>query len=123
MQLPPAITDVVVNDEILGFHLEDGRFISVPIAFYPTLALATADERSRFEISGSSVYWPDLDADIGVEGLLAGAREHHHYARKAVERAVRLGRLSGTTLETKGSSPAKEASPLGSAQSGALNKS
>ena len=39
--MPPAITDVVVNDELLGFHLEDGRFISVPVAFYPTLALAT----------------------------------------------------------------------------------
>jgi hypothetical protein len=91
MQMPPAITDVVVNDELLGFHLEDGRFISVPVAFYPTLALATPEERGRFEINGSSVYWPELDADIGVEGLLAGAREHHFYARKAVERAVRLG--------------------------------
>ena len=78
MQTPPAITDVLVNDELLGFHLEDGRFISVPVAFYPTLALATAEERGRFEINGSSVYWPELDADIGVEGLLAGAREHHH---------------------------------------------
>ena len=99
MQTPPAITDVVVNDELLGFHLEDGRFISVPIAFYPTLALASAEERGRFEINGSSVYWPELDADIGAEGLLAGAREHHHYARQAVERAIRLGRLSPTALE------------------------
>ena len=99
MQAPPAITDVVVNDELLGFHLEDGRFISVPVAFYPTLALASPEERGRFEINGSSVYWPELDADIGVEGLLAGVREHHYYARKAVERAVRLGRISRTALE------------------------
>jgi Protein of unknown function (DUF2442) len=99
MQTPPAITDVVVNEELLGFHLEDGRFISVPVAFYPTLTLATPEERSKFEISGSSVYWPELDADIGVEGLLAGSREHHHYARKAVERAVHLGRLPKTALE------------------------
>ena len=99
MQTPPTIREVVLNDELLGFHLEDGRFISVPIAFYPTLALATPEERSRFEINGSSVYWPELDADIGVEGLLAGAQEHHHYARKAVERAVRLGRLPKTALE------------------------
>ncbi len=99
MQTPPAITEVVVNDELLGFHLEDGRFISLPVSFYPTLALATPEERARFEITGSSVYWPELDADIGVEGLLAGAREHHHYARQAVERAVRLGRLPKTALE------------------------
>jgi hypothetical protein len=98
-QMPPAITDVIVNDELLGFHLEDGRFISVPISFYPTLALATPEERKRFEVNGSSVYWRELDADIGVDGLLAGAREHHHYARQAVERAVRLGRLPKTALE------------------------
>jgi hypothetical protein len=96
---PPTIAEVVVNDELLGFHLHDGRFISVPTALYPTLALATPEERRRFEISGSSVYWPELDADIGVEGLLAGAREHPFYARKAVEGAVRLGRLPKTALE------------------------
>src|SRR5438093_13613289 len=99
MQTPPTVSEVLVNDELLGFHLEDGRFISVPIAFYPTLALATPEERNQFEVNGSSVYWPALDADIGVEGLLAGAREHPYYARKAVERAVRLGRLPKTALE------------------------
>jgi hypothetical protein len=109
MQTPPAITEVVVNNELLGFHLEDGRFISVPIAFYPTLALATPEERDKFEISGSSVYWPELDADIGVEGLLAGVREHHHYARKAVERAVRLGRLPKTALEKTPDAPLQPA--------------
>jgi hypothetical protein len=99
MLAPPAISEVIVNDDSLGFHLEDGRFVSVPIAFYPTLALVIPEERSRFEINGSSAYWPELDADIGVEGLLAGAREHHHYARKAVERAIRLGRLPKSALE------------------------
>jgi hypothetical protein len=102
---PPSVTEVVLSDESLGFHLEDGRFISVPIAFYPTLALATPEERHHFEINGSSVYWPDLDADIGVEGLLAGAREHHFYARKAVERAVKLGRLPKSALEKPLDSP------------------
>ena len=72
---------------------------SVAIAFYPTLAFATIEERNHFEINGSSIYWPDLDADIGVEGLLAGPREHPHYARKAAERAVRLGRSLETVLE------------------------
>src|SRR5438067_13938151 len=100
MKSPPGVREVTVNDEVLGFHLEDGRFISVPIDFYPTLALAAAEERDKFEIHGSSVYWPDLDVDIGAEGLLAGACEHHHYARKAVERAVRLGRLPATALES-----------------------
>jgi hypothetical protein len=101
METPPTISEVQVNDEVLGFHLEDGRFISVPVAFYPSLALAAPEERARFEISGSSVCWPELDVDIGVEGVLAGAREHRQYARKAVERAVRLGRLPESALEKK----------------------
>ena len=99
MQTPPLISEVHIDDELLGFDLEDGRFISVPIAFYPTFALAAPAERNHFEINGSSVDWPDLDADIGIEGLLAGAREHPHYARKAVARAVSLGRLPETALE------------------------
>jgi len=50
-----------------------------------------------------------LDADIGVEGLLAGAREHHHYARLAVKRAVRLGRLPQTALEKPPGTPLQPA--------------
>ena len=87
--------------EILGFHLDHGRFSSDPIGFYPTLSLATPDERARFEISGSSVFWSDLDAHIGAEGLLAGAGERPYYARQSVERAVRMGRLSASALESR----------------------
>jgi hypothetical protein len=100
MQMPPAIREVTLNEEILGFHLDDGLFINVPNDFYPTLAWATPQERARFEINGSSVYWPELDADIGVEGLVEGAPEHHYYARKAIERAVRIGRLPATALDS-----------------------
>jgi hypothetical protein len=100
MKAPPAVKEVTITDEILGFRLEDDRFISVPLRFYPTLAFASAKERSRFEIHGSSVYWPDLDADIGAEGLLAGMPEHHFYARKAIERAVQQGRVPASALES-----------------------
>src|ERR1035437_8407084 len=109
MQTPPTITEVVVSDELLGFQLEDGRFISVPMALYPTLALATPEERGRFEINGSSVYWPELAADIGVGGLRPGAREHPLSARQAVERAVRLGRLPKTALEKPAGAPLQTA--------------
>ena len=69
METLPTISEVKVNAELLGFHLDDGRFISVPIAFYPTLALATPEERGRFEVNGSSVYWPELDVDLAVESI------------------------------------------------------
>ncbi len=99
MKPPPAVVEVRISETELTFRLEDGRSISVPLAYYPSLHLATPAERAHYEIHGSSVYWPELDVDLGAEGLLAGAREHHFYARRAVERAVRLGRLPPSALE------------------------
>jgi len=40
------------------------------------LAKATVNEREIFEIcsTGYGIHWPDLDEDIGVEGLLLGRK-------------------------------------------------
>jgi hypothetical protein len=87
---PPDVTAVKITAERLSFDLEDGRSVSVPLAFYPTLMLATAKERKHFEICHSSVYWPDLDCDINSEALLRGAREARKYAEKARRRKLAL---------------------------------
>ena len=61
-----------------GLHasvdLEGGWSVSVPIRRYPRLAHGTPAERANLQISGAGypVHWPDLDGDIGVEGLLLG---------------------------------------------------
>src|SRR5712692_3848589 len=70
------VVDVNVTDDTLSVDLEDGRIVSVPIGWYPRLVHSTDAERSKFEISGAGygVHWPDLDEDIGVEGLLLGKR-------------------------------------------------
>ncbi len=67
---------VTVTDDTLSVDLEDGRTISVPIGWYPRLAHGTASERGNFQISGAGygLHWPDLDEDIGVEGLMLGKR-------------------------------------------------
>ena len=67
---------VSVTDDTLSVDLEDGRTIAVPIGWYPRLAHGTAAERANFQISGAGygIHWPDLDEDIGVEGLLLGKR-------------------------------------------------
>ena len=93
---PPRIAGVRITDCSLCYILDDGREITVPIGYYPTLALATKTEREKYEIFPVSVYWPALDADIGVEGLLLGAKEHPAYAEKAVLRAQRRGLLPKT---------------------------
>lgn len=84
--LDVEIGGVQITDQRLTFDLIDGRSISVPLAFYPTLLLANKKEREKFEIVGSSVYWPMLDCDIGSRGLLLGAKEAPCYAEEAYAR-------------------------------------
>src|SRR5216684_6687964 len=70
------IINVAVTDDTLSVDLEDGRTISVPIGWYPRLAHGTPAERANFQSSGAGygIHWPDLDEDIGIEGLLLGQR-------------------------------------------------
>jgi len=76
----PRIVSVTVTDDTLSVELEDGRTISVPLGWYPRLAHGTPAERANFQISGAGygVFWPDLDEDIGVEGLLLGKKSTEH---------------------------------------------
>ncbi|MBI5030264.1 MAG: DUF2442 domain-containing protein [Chloroflexi bacterium] len=70
------ILTVNIDDESLRVDLEDGRTISIPIGWYPRLSHATVAERTNFQISGAGygIYWPNLDEDIGVEGILLGKK-------------------------------------------------
>jgi Protein of unknown function (DUF2442) len=80
------ISQVTITDDMLSVDLEDGRTIAVPIGWYPRLAYGTAEERANFQISGSGhgIHWPDLDEDIGVEGLLLGKKSSE--SRESFER-------------------------------------
>jgi len=73
---PLRIINVTITDDTLAVDLEDGRTVIVPIGWYPRLAYGTSTERANFEISGAGygIHWPDLDEDIGVEGLLLGKK-------------------------------------------------
>src|SRR6266581_4527156 len=68
------VVSVTVTDDTLSVDLEDGRTIAVPIGWYPRLAHGTPAERTNVQISGAGygMHWPDLDEDIGIEGLLVG---------------------------------------------------
>ena len=67
-------TSVAVSDEALVVELEDGRTLSVPLAWYPRLAHGTPAEREHWRLigRGEGIHWPDLDEDISVDGLLGG---------------------------------------------------
>src|SRR5437667_4042365 len=79
------IINVAVTDDTLSVDLEDGRTISVPIGWYPRLTHGTPVERANFQISGAGygLNWPELDEDIGVEGLMLG--------KKSTESAASFG--------------------------------
>lgn len=87
---PPDVTTVEITAERLTFGLEDGRTVSVPLAFYPTLQLATRRDREDYEICHSSVYWPKLDCDISSDCLLRGAKEARKFAERAGHKRTQL---------------------------------
>jgi hypothetical protein len=66
--------------------LTDGSTFTAPLTLYPMLLLALEEERSAMEIGPYSLHWESLDCDLGIEGLLQGAKEHPKLAEKAWKR-------------------------------------
>ena len=79
---------VSFSEDALTVRLDDGRSLSVPLAWYPRLLHGTQAERINYELigEGEGIHWPELDEDISVEGLLAG--------RRSAESAASLARWS-----------------------------
>jgi hypothetical protein len=65
---------VEVSEDTLSVELTDGRTIAAPLAWYPRLAHASAEERASWRLlgGGRGIHWPMLDEDISVANLLAG---------------------------------------------------
>jgi len=68
------VKDVQVTDEALVVQLRDGRKVSAPLAWFPRLMAASAEQRKAWELSaaGHGIHWPAIDEDLSVEGLLQG---------------------------------------------------
>lgn len=69
------VRDVRFTEEVMHVDLEDGRTISVPLAWFPRLLHASRAQRALWEVSagGYGIHWPELDEDLSTEGLLRGA--------------------------------------------------
>ena len=65
-------TRVHFDQDSMWVDLSDGRIIAVPLAWFPRLIHATAEQREQFRISSRGLHWDALDEDISVAGLLAG---------------------------------------------------
>ncbi len=68
----PSILKASFSKDLMTVSLSDGRILSIPMAWYPRLASAKANQLKRYEISpsGYGIYWPDLDEDLSVYGFL-----------------------------------------------------
>ena len=73
------------DDDSMWVHLDDGRVVAVPLAWFPRLLAATPEQRARFELSPCGIHWEALDEDISIDGLLAGHGDLTH--RRAVSPA------------------------------------
>ena len=69
------VLDVRFDANSLIVDLMDGRTISAPLVWYPRLANATPEARTKWETCGGGygIHWPDIDEDLSTEGLLRGA--------------------------------------------------
>ena len=78
------IKNVVVNHETLTAELADGRVISAPLTWYPTLLQATAKQLRKWKPcgAGTGIHWPSLDYHLSVDGLLQGAHEAEGITRR-----------------------------------------
>jgi hypothetical protein len=70
------VTDVRATKDMLEVSFDDGRTVSLPIAWFPRLLHGTMKERNTWQLNakGYGIHWPLLDEDLSAAGLLAGNR-------------------------------------------------
>ena len=66
------------DDDSMWVHLDDGRVMAVPLAWFPRLLAATPEQRVQFELSPRGIHWEALDEDISIDGLLIGHGDLTH---------------------------------------------
>jgi len=73
---PPLVEAVWVSRSTITFDLEDGRSITAPLSFYPSLLACEEELRNQYEIHGASVYWSSLRLKLSSTDLLTGRRKN-----------------------------------------------
>ncbi|HEX2764407.1 MAG TPA: DUF2442 domain-containing protein [Allosphingosinicella sp.] len=72
MSISVQATKVEFDDNQMWVHLDDGRVMGVPLAWYPRLLQGSAKERAEVWITPTGLHWDALDEDISIAGILAG---------------------------------------------------
>ena len=66
------VTGLRFEAESMHVQLSDGRELTVPLEWFPTLRNATSEQRNNWRLIGKGVgiHWEDIDEDLSVKGLL-----------------------------------------------------
>jgi hypothetical protein len=58
----PNINNVIVTEDSLTVELDDGRTVSVPLAWFPRLLHASVNERNGWRLMGKGVgiHWESI---------------------------------------------------------------
>jgi hypothetical protein len=60
------------DEDSLWVDLSDGRTLGVPLAWFPGLLRASAEQREQVRITTRGLHWDALDEDVSIAGLLGG---------------------------------------------------
>ncbi|MBC7637859.1 MAG: DUF2442 domain-containing protein [Acetobacteraceae bacterium] len=85
LETEPLAIGVAFSDDVFRVSLDDGRELSVPLAWFPRLLHGTPAQLLGWELIGlgQGIHWPDLDEDISVAGILAGRGDQTRVRRAA----------------------------------------
>ncbi len=66
--------NVTITADTLTVALDDGRALSVPLAWFPRLLQGSHQERRSWRLigNGQGIHWDLLDEDISLASLIAG---------------------------------------------------
>ena len=72
----PLALSASADENSIVVELDDGRQLTVPIAWYPRLLHATDVERANIRLigRGEGLHWPDVEEDVSVAALIEGKR-------------------------------------------------
>ncbi len=60
------------TDNRMVIYIEDGRELSIPLEWFPTLRNATTAQLKQWRLigNGEGIHWDEIDEDILIENLL-----------------------------------------------------
>ena len=72
IKVDPRADKVWFDEVSLHVILADGREVSVPLEWFPSLRDATKDQREKWSLIGKGIgiHWEEIDEDLSVAGLL-----------------------------------------------------